>query len=476
MPDRKRRGFLRRPKGHAAREIFLEAKKSAKPKRAAPQADAIAQAMERSQSATDYLIITGFVILVGGAAIVLVQMSTDYSAGVLQVESENYWKSAYPFSIGANSIQGGYLRLLLRNAGGDTAHVTSITIGGISGDWYALGSGTGTVGRHLCSGPGACSIVLEPGSEALITSAGFGSFCLADGRQYVLDNAVFRYHAYSIRDQQFFGRRPVVGTCAVVELAALPSPTIPPYAPGTGHIFIAVNVSGTSMFWVDGSFNGSANTYWLVPNVPEGVHSVASGQAGYLNGSDSVYVAAGQTSYVLLNLTAVPAGEGQTGNLSVRAFPIGSHVFLDGEYKGDSDPWVNVTSLSPSDYSVKVNKSGYEGQQLPVTIRGGENTLLDLTLAQATPTPRPVLSLSGCGNLDSAGTTYVLSADMNASHYSGRACFNVIGDDVVLDLAGHSVAGNNTEGAYGVWTASNGYTIGNGSFSNFSVSIFSKGG
>ena len=81
--------------------------------------------------------------------------------------------------------------------------------------------------------------------------------------------------------------------------------------------------------------------------------------------------------------------------------------------------------------------------------------------------------ISGCTLLNAADT-YTLTADItfDVSVLAGnQTCFNITASDVLLDLAGHSIVGNNTENLSAVYImpAAENANVSNGNFSNFST-------
>ena len=95
-----------------------------------------------------------------------------------------------------------------------------------------------------------------------------------------------------------------------------------------------------------------------------------------------------------------------------------------------------------------------------------------------TPTPTPApgqVYITGCQSLNRSEDIYTLTADAFAMLPSSAACFNITADNVTLDMNGYHVIGNNSEGAFGVWTSSNNSIVKNGNLQNFSVSVYSQG-
>ena len=79
--------------------------------------------------------------------------------------------------------------------------------------------------------------------------------------------------------------------------------TVPPTVPTTGSISVSSNPSGASIY-LDGSYQGT--TPFTINNVKAGSHKIKLELTGYLEWSQTIDVAAGQTSPVTAPLTQIP--------------------------------------------------------------------------------------------------------------------------------------------------------------------------
>jgi hypothetical protein len=114
-------------------------------------------------------------------------------------------------------------------------------------------------------------------------------------------------------------------------------------------------------------------------------HTVQVSLAGYQTYTTTVYVPAGITQPVSVNLVPVYS---QTGSLSVTSNPKGADIYVDGRYQG-STPAV-VSGLSPGSHTVRVQKVGYDEFISTVTIYSGQRTQLPVTFS---PQPANVGSI-----------------------------------------------------------------------------------
>lgn len=109
-------------------------------------------------------------------------------------------------------------------------------------------------------------------------------------------------------------------------------------------------------------------------------HSVQVSLAGYQTYTTTVYVPAGITQPVNINLVPVSP---QSGSLSITSDQKGADVYVDGRYWG-STPAV-VTGLAAGSHTVRVQKVGYDEFITTVTIYAGQMTRLPVTFSPQPP-------------------------------------------------------------------------------------------
>jgi PEGA domain len=97
-------------------------------------------------------------------------------------------------------------------------------------------------------------------------------------------------------------------------------------------------------------------------------------------------------SDLLINLYRPPT----TGSLSVLSSPSSAQVSVNGRYAGDTP--LNLTSLSPGDYTMEVALQGYLPAKETVTITAGDRKVVEIVLQplppETTATTLPVTTLT----------------------------------------------------------------------------------
>lgn len=83
-----------------------------------------------------------------------------------------------------------------------------------------------------------------------------------------------------------------------------------------------------------------------------------------------------------------------------------------------------------------------------------------------------VTNVTSCQTLNVTGETYNV---MNPLSMNGSTCFNVVAPNVLLNVSGFSVTGNNVYGQYGVYSDQINTTIKNGVFNAFDTGIYFNG-
>ncbi|MBU7023339.1 MAG: carboxypeptidase regulatory-like domain-containing protein, partial [Theionarchaea archaeon] len=124
-------------------------------------------------------------------------------------------------------------------------------------------------------------------------------------------------------------------------------------------------------------------------DIPEGYHVVKASKFGYTEDSKEVYVTAGKTETVYLNISGP-----LTGSIKVYVYDnynVGvskADVYLDGEYWGDTDRkgYTRVTDVPEGYHTVTASKSGYGEDSTTVYVTAGETETVYLYLTGPPPT------------------------------------------------------------------------------------------
>jgi hypothetical protein len=138
--------------------------------------------------------------------------------------------------------------------------------------------------------------------------------------------------------------------------------------------------------------SGNPNTFTQVP-VNDGYWNynwnTARVSGGLAEGEYTIYAATEPVSAhdlsgvpysdILIRLYRPPT----TGSLSVLSSPSPAQVSVNGRYSGDTP--LNLTSLSPGDYTVEVALEGYIPGTETVTIGAGERKVIEITLIPMAP-------------------------------------------------------------------------------------------
>ena len=82
-----------------------------------------------------------------------------------------------------------------------------------------------------------------------------------------------------------------------------------------------------------------------------------------------------------------------------------------------------------------------------------------------------VTSVGACQQLDKAGETYIVTADIVNPGTDERGCFPVLADRVTLDLGGHTITGSGSQGVTDVGAARISTVVKNGRVTGFGIGI-----
>ena len=178
--------------------------------------------LHKSQAGTEYLVILGAVMLLGGIVVALLASSSTTS-GVSDSDSESYWETTTPFAIRNFKVVNDSLIITLAYLGSIPAKITGLSVDGIKVDWSEYRSYAGRdyyYGDSLCQS-GACDILFNAGKELkMISEGGFIESCKTDDQKYTLNKVTISYSENGISGKVFVGMKPFEGTCALVDPAS----------------------------------------------------------------------------------------------------------------------------------------------------------------------------------------------------------------------------------------------------------------
>ena len=128
-----------------------------------------------------------------------------------------------------------------------------------------------------------------------------------------------------------------------------------------------------------------------------------------------------------------------------------------------NNTWVLASNISSGNTSDGENWSCY-AYATDGSLNSEWNMSSNITILPGT--------VSACGTLSAAGTTYNLTQDVSVD---GDTCFTITAENITLNCAGFSITGNNTTATYGAYSNQYNTTIKNCIISNFSTGIYIDG-
>jgi len=151
-----------------------------------------------------------------------------------------------------------------------------------------------------------------------------------------------------------------------------------------GGISLSTTPTGAG-FYVDERYQGKTDQ--IIGSLASGPHRVGIYEAGYETWENTVTVASGQITTVVVTL--VPEKSPDTGDLQVSSTPSGAAVYLNGNFKGvtPADDALDIVNLVPGTYTVTVKKSGYQDYANTVSIQAGKNVQMNAALQPASQAP-----------------------------------------------------------------------------------------
>jgi hypothetical protein len=170
--------------------------------------------------------------------------------------------------------------------------------------------------------------------------------------------------------------------------------------PSNGGISVSSTPQGAGVR-IDGIYEGESPV--VIGKLAPGAHTLTLYLAGYQNYQSTVTVNSGSITYV--NAQLVKNSQPSTGDIQVSSTPSGASVYLNGDIKGTTpqNDALDITSLAPGTYTVRLSKAGYNDYTTSVQVTAGG-------IAQVTATLVP----SGTGQ---GGTLSVSSSPTGADVY-----------------------------------------------------------
>lgn len=129
--------------------------------------------------------------------------------------------------------------------------------------------------------------------------------------------------------------------------------------------------------YLDGVYRGS--TPITIGNLATGGHAVLLRRSGYQEYSATVPITAGGTAELQAALVVQPS---TSGSVDVVSYPAGASVYLDGSYRGQTNPWdaLDLPGIAPGEHDLSLSLDGYYDYVTTVTVTAGRGTNVVATL------------------------------------------------------------------------------------------------
>ena len=99
--------------------------------------------------------------------------------------------------------------------------------------------------------------------------------------------------------------------------------------------------------------------------------------------------------------------------------------------------------------------------------------IFNFNITLESPAAQNIIDISTCTSLNTAGATYILTADITNSGAS--KCMNITAEDITLDCQGHTIDGTDAGGSYGVYSNQYNTTVKNCVITNWEMGICYEG-
>ncbi|MDD1705749.1 MAG: PEGA domain-containing protein [Methanoregulaceae archaeon] len=120
----------------------------------------------------------------------------------------------------------------------------------------------------------------------------------------------------------------------------------------------------------------------LIPDIPSGIHTLRLEKTGYTAWENPVTIIAGETTTVNATLIILPVPP-VNGTLNVQSTPPAADMFLDGIYRGLTPR--SLQDVPAGIHTLRLEKSGYQPFDNPVTIVAGGTTNVTVTMGTIPP-------------------------------------------------------------------------------------------
>ncbi|WFN33773.1 PEGA domain-containing protein [Methanogenium sp. S4BF] len=170
--------------------------------------------------------------------------------------------------------------------------------------------------------------------------------------------------------------------CMLAAGAVIPAGAQTPVQPiaGTAHYDIYTNVDVAEIYF-NGIYMGRTSSGYLqvTVNTPAPYTQAIATRAGYSNAYANLPTAsAGGIYSVSLTLTSIAPSY---GTLSVSSSPTGASVYVDNVYRGLTPQQVSLTG---NQYTLRLERSGYNSYTQQVWVYGGQTTRVSASLVPST--------------------------------------------------------------------------------------------
>src|SRR3989338_9758441 len=147
----------------------------------------------KAQVSTEYLVILAVVLVIALVVVYLVSQGTSLGGGIVDSQSQAYWKGVGPLAINNFRASGTGLQLEIQNNAQETVTMTALS-----------GAGLTKYTTNTTFAPGQTNTVT-------VTLA---ATCGAAGTRYSYGNVTFTFNQGQVNGKTFVGQRPVSGTCS----------------------------------------------------------------------------------------------------------------------------------------------------------------------------------------------------------------------------------------------------------------------
>lgn len=155
----------------------------------------------------------------------------------------------------------------------------------------------------------------------------------------------------------------------------------------TGSLRVTSSPSGVEVY-IDEIYRGY--TPITIGSLSSGRHAVRLHLSGYQDYTRNVDVPAGSEAYFSASLT--PVYQPTTGDILVSSVPDGAAIYLDGNYRGQTNQGnpFDITGVTAGTHAVSLMKSGYQDYTTSITVSAGKTSTVSAVLS-----PGSVPSKSG---------------------------------------------------------------------------------